>query len=527
MIVNLLISCSLASKPVSKQLYKSTAVVSVMTLISRIVGFVRDMLIANLFGVSEATDAFFVAFRIPNFLRRLFAEGAFAHAFVPVLSQYKQHESDKTLKTFIDRTAGTLALILVGVTVLGVIVSPWFIVAFAPGFQTNSDQYRLAVDMLKITFPYVFFISMTALAGSILNVSGRFAMPAITPLVLNLVMIATGLWLAPLCVEPIVALAWGVMLAGVLQLAIQVPALMRVGLWPRLRWGWLDSGVRRVVGLMLPAIFSVSVVQVNMLFDTLMASFLEQGSVSWLYYSDRLVEFPIGMLGAAVGAVILPNLSRSHAANDERAFSASLDWGLRLVLTLGVPATIGLVMLSDPLLSTLFQYNAFDANDVLMSGRSLRTFAIGLLAFVMIKVIVPGFTARQDTRTPVRFGLYSVVSNIVLNVVLIGPLAHAGIALATTLSAYLNAALLLVALIKQKIYRFGNGLSLFIARLTMANVSMVMFIHLAIDGTEWVSVNGMSRSTQLSLTIVGAVMVYALTLFLVGLRPRHLLAGHY
>jgi len=504
-----------------------------MTLISRVMGFVRDMLIASLFGVSEATDAFFVAFKIPNFLRRLFAEGAFAHAFVPVLSLYKQHESEAGIKAFIDRTTGTLAVLLIGMTLLGVVISPWLIIVFAPGFPNEGDQHRLAVELLRITLPYVFFISLTALAGSILNVYGRFAIPALTPVILNLTMIAAAIWLSPLCAEPIMALGWGVAVAGIIQLLFQIPPLLRLGLLPRLQWGWHDSGVRRVAGLMLPAIFSASVVQVNMLFDTVVASFLEQGSVSWLYYSDRMVEFPIGMLGVAVGAVMLPSLSRSHASNDAPAFSMSLDWGLKLVFVAGAPATIGLVMLANPLLSTLFQYNAFDANDVMMSGRSLQTFALGLLAFVMIKVVVPGFTARQDARTPARFGIYSVISNIVLSLLLVVPLAHAGIALATTLSAYLNVALLLAALIRQNIYRFGAEWGVFTARVMLANLAMTAFLWQTVDATDWLFANGLSadglsasgldRSARLLWTIFEAALIYVVSLFIAGFRFGHLL----
>lgn len=506
----------------TKQLYKFTAIVSSMTLISRVMGFIRDMLIANLFGVSPATDAFFVAFKIPNFLRRLFAEGAFAHAFVPVLADYRRNTDRGALKLFVDRTAGTLAGWLMLLTLVGVVASPVLIVFFAPGFLWRGNHFALAVNLLQITFPYLLFISLTAFAGSILNAHNRFAVPAITPVLLNICMIAAALWLAPLFAEPILALAWGVFAAGLLQLLFQMPALMKLGLMPRLRWGWRDAGVRRVLKLMLPAIFGVSVVQVNLLFDTLVASFLASGSVSWLYYSDRLVEFPLGILGVAVSSVILPSLSKNHADRDPAAFSKSLDWGLKLVFLIGVPATLGLVWLAQPLLTTLFQYNEFGAGDVAMAGKSLMAFALGLLAFILIKVLVPGFTSRLDAKTPVRYGMYSIISNIVLNLILVWPLAHAGVALATTLSAYLNAGLLLVTLLKQRVYRPGKGWGVFLGRVVFACLLMMACLYYAADGQRWFAWDVSQRSGHLIIEVAAAMLVYALGLGLTGMRLRHL-----
>lgn len=506
----------------SKQLYKSTAVVSSMTMISRIMGFVRDMLIANLFGVSAATDAFFVAFKIPNFLRRLFAEGAFAHAFVPVMSDYKQSGDQKLFRQFIDRTAGTLTVLLMVITLVGIIAAPLLIVFFAPGFLWEGDQYQLAVSMLRITFPYLLFISLTALAGAILNAHGQFAVSAITPVFLNICMIVAAVWLSPLWSEPIEVLAWSVFAAGVVQLMFQAPALIRLGLLPRLRWGWHDPGVKRILKLMAPAMFGVSVVQVNLLFDTLMASFLPAGSVSWLYYSDRLVEFPLGILGVAVATVILPSLSKHHVAEDTVAFSKALDWGLKLVLLVGLPATLGLVLLAQPLLTTLFQYNEFGANDVEMAGKSLMAFALGLLAFILIKVLAPGFTARQDTKTPVRFGMYSIVSNIVLNMILVYPLAHAGVALATTLSAYLNAGLLLMALLKQRIYQPGKHWGAFIFRVVSAGVLMSVFLQYFVQASLWQGWGVSQRGLRLGLVIGLAMLVYLLSLAVSGMKIHHL-----
>lgn len=491
-------------------------------MVSRLMGFARDMLFANLFGINAATDAFFVAFKIPNFLRRLFAEGAFAQAFVPALSDYKQAGDRASLKLFVDQTAGTLTLLLMLATAVGVIAAPVLILLFAPGFYWEGDQYRLAVSMLKITFPYLLFISLTAFAGSILNAHGKFAVPAITPVFLNICMIVAAIWAAPRFAEPVIALAWGVFAAGVVQLSFQIPALMRLGLMPRLRWGWHDSGVRRVIKRMLPAMLAVSVVQVNLLFDTLIASFLTCGSVSWLYYSDRLVEFPLGILGVAVATVILPSLSDHHIADDAAAFSRALDWGLKLVVVIGLPATLGLMLLAEPIVSTLFQYNEFGADDVLMAGRSLTAFALGLLAFVAIKVLVSGFTARHDTQTPVRFGVYSVICNIVLNLVLVFPLTHAGVALATSLAAYLNAGLLLWALLKQRIYQPAALWGWFLGRVLLAGLAMSAGLFYFVDASLWLGWGASRRGLGLIVAIMLAMCVYSVCLWLLGIRFRHL-----
>ena len=506
----------------SRQLFKSTAIVGSMTLISRLLGFVRDMLIARIFGVDGATDAFFVAFKIPNFLRRLFAEGAFAHAFVPVLADYKEQGSKVALKLFIDRTAGTLALILMLITGVGMVVAPLLILLLAPGFAWQGTQHDLAVLMLQITFPYLFFIGLVAFAGGILNAHGKFAIPALTPVFLNICMIAAAVRLAPLMAEPVMALAWGVLAAGVVQLLFQIPALMRLGLMPRFRLGFNDTGVNKIIGLMLPAIFSVSITQINLLLDTLIASFLTVGSVSWLYYSDRLVEFPLGILGLALGTVILPGLAKSHATEDAAAFSNSLDWGLRLVLLVGMPATIGLLLLAEPMLSTLFQYNEFSVSDVHYAGLSLRAYSAGLLAYIVIKVLVPGFTARQDMKTPVRYGMYAMIASLVLNVVLVLPLAHAGLALATSLGAFFNAALLLRKLLQENIYRPTRGWPLFVIRIVLASAAMSAVRYYRVDASWWNQWGSGERALNLLKWIVIGMAVYAATLVSTGLRLRHL-----
>lgn len=490
-------------------------------MISRILGFIRDVLLARIFGADSNTDVFFVAFKIPNFLRRLFAEGAFSQAFVPVLSDYKEHGSKQALKQFVDRTAGALALTLMAVTLIGVVAAPLLIMAFAPGFSWQSGQYDLAVHMLRITFPYLFFISSVAFAGGILNIYSKFAIPAFTPVFLNLCMISAAIWLSPLLDEPIVALAWGVFVAGVVQLLFQFPALIRLGLLPRPKFGFKDPGVKRIMKLMLPALFGVSVTQINLLIDTLLASFLAVGSISWLYFSDRLVEFPLGVFGVALGVVILPKLSKSHSNDDTVAFSHSLDWGLRCVLLIGTPASIGLFLLAEPMLSTLFQYEEFGHFDVVMAGRSLMAYALGLMGFILIKILVPGFTSRKDMKTPVRFGIYAVCANMLLNFIFIIPLAHAGLALATSLGAFFNASLLLNKLLKDKIYRPAPGWLLFLLRILIANIAMTLLLTHFVDVDLWNDWLFLDRTTHLALWIGAAILVYTLVLLILGLRPRH------
>ena len=493
-------------------------------MISRILGFIRDMLFARIFGIDSGTDAFFVAFKIPNFLRRLFAEGAFSQAFVPVLSDYKEQGSKQALKLFIDRTAGTLALILLIVTIAGVIAAPILIAIFAPGFSSEGKQHELAVQMLRITFPYLFFISSVAFAGGILNSHGKFAIPAFTPVFLNICMIAAAIWLSPLMTDPIVALAWGVFAAGIVQLLFQFPALYKLGLLPKLTLGFKDPGVKRILNLMLPAIFGVSITQINLLLDTLIASFLAAGSVSWLYYSDRLVEFPLGIFGIALATVILPSLSKSHAADNPIEFSRSLDWALRLVLLIGIPSSIGLLILAEPMLSTLFQYEAFAASDVHLAGQSLMAYSVGLLGFILVKVLVPGFSSRKDMKTPVRFGIYAMIANMGMNIALVFPLAHAGLALATSLGAFFNASLLLTKLLKDKIYKPGKNWANFLVKIIFANEIMAMFLYVCVDPAQWSDWSALDRGLNLALWIVLGGAVYALALLLVGIKPRNFLS---
>jgi len=507
----------------SKALLKSTGVVSSMTFISRVLGFIRDMVYAQLFGVGAGTDAFFVAFRIPNFLRRLFAEGAFSQAFVPVFSEYKTQRSHAELQELVDQVAGTLGLILFAVTAIGVFAAPLLVWIFAPGFTADQTKYELTVEMLRITFPYLLFISLTAFAGGVLNSCGRFAVPALTPVLLNICMIIAAVWVSPLMDQPVLGLAWGVFVAGLTQLLFQIPYLKELKLLPRPRWGWHAEGVRRVLKLMLPALFGSSVAQINLLFDTLLASFLATGSVSWLYYSDRLVEFPLGMFGVALGTVILPSLSLKHASASTEGFSRTLDWALRWALLVGIPATVALTILGGPILSALFQHGEFGADDVRMATKSLMAFAMGLAAFMLIKVLAPGFYARQDTRTPVRIGIIAMLSNMVFNVILIFPLAHAGLALATSLSAFLNAGLLFHHLRRDGHYRPTAGWRRFLVRIGLANVLMGAVLWFgAGDLSTWLEASTRARLFHLSWLVVLGAAAYLVGILAVGVRPRHL-----
>ena len=507
----------------SRSLLRSTAVVSSMTFISRVLGFLRDMIIARSFGAGMATDAFFVAFRIPNFLRRLFAEGAFSLAFVPVFSEYKQRHPDE-LRELVTQVTGTLMVILFVVTAIGVLAAPLLVWVFAPGFAQNAEQLELTAQLLRLTFPYLLFISLTACAGGMLNSFGQFAVPALTPTLLNLCLIGAALWLAPYCAQPVTALAWGVLVAGIAQLALQLPFLYRLGLLCRPRWGWRYPGVQRILKLMIPTLFGSSVAQINLLFDTLLASLLISGSVSWLYYSDRLLEFPLGVFGVALATVILPKLSREHAATSPQAFSRTLDWALRWAVLIGLPAAVALAVLAGPMLTTLFQYGAFTAYDVRMAQQSLIAFAFGLQAFILIKVLAPGFYARQDTRTPVKIGIIALVANMVLNVLLIWPLAHAGLALATTLSAMLNAGLLYQHLLRAEIYRPEPGWGRFLLLIIAASLFMGGLLWLLAGPLDWWLASGAwARVRWLMVLIASGLVSYALILLACGLRPRQLL----
>jgi len=511
-------------------LAKSTTVVGSNTLASRILGLVRDVLFARLFGAGAGMDVFVVAFQIPNFLRRLFAEGAFSQAFVPVLSEYQSRGPHAEVKALADRVAGTLGVALFLVTLLGIIAAPLFILLFAPGFSGKPDKLVLASEMLRLMFPYLFFISLTAFAGGILNTYGRFGVPAFTPVFLNLVLIGAAIWLSPLFAEPIHGLAIGVLVAGLVQLAFQLPFLRQIGLLPRPRWGWSHPGVRKIGRLMLPAILGSSVAQINLIVDRIIASFLVTGSISWLYYSDRLLEFPLGIFAIALATVILPGLSRRHAEQSMAAFSATLDWALKLVMVIALPAAVGLFMLAGPMLATLFQYGEFTAADTRMASLSLMAYSVALLGFTLVKVLSPGYFARQDIRTPVRISIRAMFVNIALNLAIVVPMfrlgisgAHAGLAAATGLAAIYNASALYAGLRRTGIYAPGEGWRPLAVRVLLANLAMAAALALVagpLDG--WLEATWHVRSLRLAGCIGLGLVVYLAALLALGLRPRHL-----
>lgn len=508
-------------------LLKSTGLVSFFTLVSRILGLVRDMIVAQIFGATDAADAFFVAFKIPNFLRRLFAEGAFAQAFVPVLSEYKTLRSHGEVKMLVDRVAGDLGIILIALSIAASLLAPWVVMVFAPGFSQMENKLDLAAEMLRFTFPYLLFISLTAFAGSVLNTYKHFAAPAIAPVVLNLCMIGGTLWISPLLDEPIMALAWAVLAAGFLQMLLQLPFMAKHGLMPRPRLDWHHEGVRRILKLMLPALFGVSVSQINLLLDTVLASFLVSGSVSWLYYSDRLMELPLGLFGIAIGTVILPSLSQKFADKSHQDFSDTLDWALRFVLLMGIPAAMALFVLAEPIIATLFMYNEFAEFDVVMTSWSLRAYSLGIIAFLLIKVLSPGYFSRQDTKTPVKIGVKAMVVNMVFNLILIWHLKHAGLALATSLAAGVNAFLLFRGLRKAEVFVPRKGWLIFLGQIGLATTVMCGALWwLRPELSVFYGFSSMDRMLWISGLVGAGVVAYFLVLLATGMRPDRLLKGH-
>ncbi|MCY4642484.1 MAG: murein biosynthesis integral membrane protein MurJ [Gammaproteobacteria bacterium] len=511
-----------------RALLKSTAVTGGITAISRVFGYLRDAVIFIFLGATGSTDAFFVAFRIPNFLRRLFAEGAFSQAFVPVLSEYKEQRSQQELQALINHVAGTLGIILFLVSVLGVLLAPFFIYIFAPGFTSDGTRFDLATQMLRITFPYILFISLTALSASILNTFNRFAVPAFTPVLLNVSLIAATLWLAPGMDQPVIALAWGVFIAGIAQLAFQVPFLSALGVLPRFSLHGARDGVRKIIRLMLPAIFGSSVVQINLLINTLIASFLAVGSISWLYISDRFVELPLAIFGVATATIILPRLSRQYVSRSTREFSLTLDWALRLSILISIPATVGLIMLASPILTSLVQYREFTATDTLMAATSLKAYALGLPAFILIKVLAPGFYSRQDTKTPVKIGVVAMLCNIILNLVFVWiwlrqdlAAPHAALALATSLSAYINAALLFHRLKGSAVLLLPEGWLKYLAQVLVATAVMgLVLVWLLPESVQWVSWGGTTRIIALLGFMLSGAVLYIGALALLGVRRK-------
>ena len=507
-------------------LLRSTYVVGGSTLLSRVLGFVRDMVFAAFFGAGAGMDVFVISFQIPNFLRRLFAEGAFSQAFVPVLSEYQSRRSPEEVKDLIDRTAGRLTGVLFAVTLVGVVGAPLLILVFSSGFKADPEKYALAVEMLRITFPYLFFISLTAFAGAVLNTHGRFGVPAVTPVILNLCLIAGVVWVEPMLGQSGLGVAWAVFIAGVAQLAFQVPFLAREGLLPRLRWGAPHEGVQRILRLMMPALFGSSVAQLNMLVDRHIASYLQTGSMSWLWYSDRLMEFPLGVFAIALATVILPGLSRRHSEQAPQAFSDTIDWSMRLTCVIVIPAGVAMFVLAGPILATLFQHGEFKAFDTRMTTYSLGVYALGLFGFTLVKVLAPAYFARQDTRTPVRVGVIAMVANIVLNLIIVVPMVkfgfvapHMGLVIATGLAAFINAGMLYRGLRKVGVYTPGPGWAVLGRRVALANLGLAATLWwIAGPLDDWLVAPWFERAAHLTVCLVAGTVVYFGILWMSGLR---------
>ena len=517
----------------SAKLLKSGLIVSFMTLISRVLGLVRDVVVANFIGAGAAADVFFFANRIPNFLRRLFAEGAFSQAFVPVLAEVKAKHGDDAVRELLAKVTGSLGVVVTLVTLFGVIASPLVAMLFGMGWFVEwlhdgpeAHKFELASLMLKITFPYLWFISLVALSGAVLNTYNRFAVAAFTPVFLNIAIIACAVLLAPTLDEPALALAWGVFIGGVVQLLFQLPFLAKAGLlvWPK--WGWRDENVTKIRKLMLPALFGVSVSQINLLLDTVIASFLLTGAVSWLYYSDRLIEFPLGLFGIAIATVILPNLSRHYATENTERFSQTLDWSLRFVALFGIPAMAGLMVLAQPIIALLFMRGEFSQNDVLMVSYSLVAYSTGLLSYMLIKVLAPGFYARQDIKTPVRIGIIAMVANMLFNLMLAPFLSYVGLALATAMSASLNAFLLYRGLKLAGVYQLSKASMLFLLKLVLASLMMAALLYWQTPTlSDWVAFSFTNQIWRLCLLCCLAVAGYFSLLWLFGVRLAHFRAN--
>ena len=512
-------------------LWRSTFIVSAMTMLSRVMGLIRDMVLLNVFGAGKDFDTFVVAFRIPNFFRRLFAEGAFSQAFIPVLTEYKTTRLHAEVQILISRVFGCLLTVMSGLTLLCMVIAPAILYIYAPGFHADPAKFDLAVDLFRLTIPYLMFMSLTAFASSILNSYGSFTTPAFAPVLLNIAMIAGAWWLSPYMATPIMALGWAVVAAGVLQLALQIPELWRKKLLIPPKVDFKHEGVERILKLMLPALFGVSVTQINLLLNTIWASFMQNGSVSWLYTAERMTELPLGLIGVAIGTVILPALSARKAEQDQTKFKAMLDWAARVIVFAGIPASIALFMLSTPIIQALFQHGAFDVRDTQMTALALQCMSGGVLAFMLIKVFAPGFYAIQDTKTPVRVGLIAVASNAILNVIFISLFKwigweeqHMALAISSTGSAVVNAGMLYYYLHTRKIFRFGAHWKSLFMQYAVGNAVMILALWYGLtwyqaDVAPWI------RVLEVLALCIWGVAAYAVGLLVSGFRPRHLKHG--
>jgi putative peptidoglycan lipid II flippase len=492
-----------------------------MTLLSRITGLVREMLLASLFGAGPAFDAFVVAFRIPNLLRRLFAEGAFSQAFVPVLGEYRNRKGEAATRELAGKVLAALAAVLFAATLVGVVAAPAIVYVSASGFSKNADKFALTVTLLRICFPYILFVSLVSFCAGLLNTYGSFKAPAFTPVLLNLSFIAFALWLAPHLEQPIVALAWAVFFGGLAQLVFQIPFLKRIGMLPRPRWDPRDEGVVRILKLMAPAALGVSVAQVSLLINTQIASWLGDGPVSWLYFADRLMEFPSAMLGVALGTVLLPSLVRHHHSDNARAYSHLLDWGLRVTLMLALPAAVALALLGVPLIATLFWHGKFLQADVLMTRSALAGYAVGLAGIILVKVLAPGFYARQNIRTPVKVAIATLVVTQLLNALFVPFLKHAGLALSISVGACFNAAWLWFLMRRSGAYTPEPGWGVFVLKLAVALYLMGGALWFAMGSeASWFEITTTMRAVKLALVIAAGSATYFAALWAMGFRLR-------
>jgi putative peptidoglycan lipid II flippase len=505
-------------------LHKTLATVSGMTMLSRVTGLVRELLIARAFGASAFTDAFFVAFRIPNLLRRLFAEGAFSQAFVPILAEYKNKKGDSATKQLVDHVATILTWALILTCVLGMLVAPVIVYFIATGLKSSPQAFDASVTMTRIMFPYIGFMSFVALAGGVLNTWRQFKIPAVTPVLLNLSFIAASLFVAPYLQQPIYALAGAVFIGGLLQIGLQIPALRKIGMLPRFafnpRGAWRDPGVRRVLKQMVPATFAVSIAQISLIINTNIASRLENGSVSWLSYADRLMEFPTALLGVALGTILLPNLAKAHADSDTKEYSSLLDWGLRLTFLLALPSAVGLATLSEALTSTLFHYGKFDVQSVVMTGRALIAYGVGLIGLILVKILAPGFYAKQDIKTPVKIGIGVLIATQLMNLAFVPWIAHAGLALSIGLGACINAVFLYWGLRRRGIYSPQKGWGIFLLRLVGALFLLAGVALWTAGQFDWLGLQSApaKRVAALMLVLLACAATYFGSLIAMGFR---------
>ncbi|MCV9880332.1 murein biosynthesis integral membrane protein MurJ [Brenneria izbisi] len=502
-------------------LLKSLSAVSAMTMLSRILGFVRDAIIARVFGAGMVADSFFIAFKLPNLLRRIFAEGAFSQAFIPILAEYKSQQGEEATRTFLAYVSGMLTLALALVTIAGMLAAPWVIMVTAPGFAATPERFELTTALLRVTFPYILLISLASMAGSVLNNWNRFSVPAFAPTLLNVSMIGFSLFAAPYFNPPVMALAWAVLVGGLLQLGYQLPYLKKIGMLVLPRIKWREPGVWRVMRLMGPAILGVSVSQISLIINTIFASFLVEGSVSWMYYADRLMEFPSGVLGVALGTILLPSLAKSFASGNVDEYSRLMDWGLRLCFVLALPSAVALGILAQPLTVSLFQYGEFNAFDAAMTQRALIAYSVGLMGLIVVKVLVPGFYSRQDIKTPVKIAIVTLILTQIMNLIFIGPLQHAGLALSIGLASCINAGLLFWQLRKQDIFHPQPGWTPFLLKLGVAVVVMALvLIGLLWWMPAWDIGSMTHRIARLMVMVVAGAGAYFVTLALLGFRPR-------